>query len=176
LATGTFCRGQALAAQGEEEEGIAQMLEGSSGYRAVGAQSYRTGFLAALAEAYLKRGWPDQAMGTLTEALTIAENTGERYQEARLYQLKGELLLRADGRASEPEAEQNFRTGIRIAKRQYARSWELRATMSLARLLAQQNKRDEARTMLAKIYGWFTEELDTAELKDAKALLDELGA
>jgi DNA-binding winged helix-turn-helix (wHTH) protein/tetratricopeptide (TPR) repeat protein len=162
LATGTFCRGQALAAQGEEEEGIAQMLEGSSGYRAVGAQSYRTGFLAALAEAHLKRGWPDEAMGTLTEALAIAENTGERYQEARLYQLKGELLLRSGGRASEPEAEQNFRTGIWIATRQYARSWELRATMSLARLLNSRSQRDAARAILAEIYGWFTEGFDTA--------------
>jgi hypothetical protein len=93
LATGTFCRGQALAAQGEEEKGIAQMLEGSAGYRTVGAPSYRTGFLAALAEAHLKRGRPDEAMGPLTEALAIAESTGERYQEARLRPASTDVLV-----------------------------------------------------------------------------------
>jgi hypothetical protein len=107
-------------------------------------------------------------MGLLTEALAIVENTGERCQEARPYQLKGELLLRADGRTSEPEAEQNFRTGIRIAKRQKARSWELRATMSLERLPNTRSQRYAARAMLADIYGWFTEGFDTADLKDGK--------
>ena len=170
-AVGIFSRGYALAAKGDEKKGIAQMLEGSAANRAVGAQSYRTGFLGGLLEAYLKSGQTDEAAKVLAEALGFVENTGERYYEAGLHRLKGELLRMRD---SEVEAEQSFRTAIRIAQSQSAKSFELRATMSLARLLAKQGRRDEARAMLAEIYGWFTEGFDTADLKDAKALLDEL--
>ena len=92
-----------------------------------------------------------------------------------LYRLKGELLLMQNDSNVE-EAENSFRRAIEIARRQQAKSWELRATMSLARLLNTQGRRDEARAMLAEIYGWFTEGYDTADLKDAKALLDELNA
>jgi predicted ATPase len=101
------------------------------------------------------------------------QNGKHRMDHAELYRLKGELLLQdARGR---PQAENCFRTSIEIAQRQQAKSWELRATTSLARLLRDTNRRDEARTRLAQIYGWFTEGFDTADLKDAKALLDELG-
>jgi predicted ATPase len=94
-------------------------------------------------------------------------------QEAELYRLKGELSLNAPG--SEAEAESCFRRAIRIAQRQSARWWELRAAVSLARLLAKHGRHDEARAMLADIYNWFTEGFETADLKEAKALLDELG-
>jgi predicted ATPase len=100
---------------------------------------------------------------------------GERGVEAaELYKIKGELLLMRVNPPDEAEAERCFRTAIDIARRQKARWCELRATTSLARLLKRQGKRDEARAMLAQIYGWFTEGFDTADLKDAKALLDEL--
>jgi predicted ATPase/class 3 adenylate cyclase len=171
LAEGILLRGQVLTAPGDEESGIAQILEGIAGWRATGAQSYGSAFLGSLAEAYLKTGQTEKGTKVLTEALTLAENTGEHYQEAWLYQLKGELL-RTQG--SDVEAEQSFRTAIRIAQSQSAKSYELIAATGLARMLAKQGRRDEARTMLADIYGWFTEGFDTRDLKDAKALLDEL--
>lgn len=120
-------------------------------------------------------------MGRTGEALTVFDETlpfvrtGEHYYEAELQRLRGELLLmRSAGEAA--NAEDCFRAAIDIARRQSAKSWELHATMSLARLRAKQGKRDEARAMLADIYAWFTEGFDTADLKDAKALLDELSA
>jgi predicted ATPase len=97
---------------------------------------------------------------------------GNRWFDAELLRLKGELLLLSDG--TEAEAIQCFRDAIAIARSQSAKSWELRAIMRLARLLAKQDRRDEARAMLAGIYGWFSEGFDTADLKDAKALLEQL--
>jgi len=171
LAEGILFRGQVLTALGKQKPGIAQILEGIAGWRATGAQSYGSAFLGSLAEAYLKAGQTGEGMKSLTEALALAEKTGEHYQEAWLHQLKGELLRT---RGSGVEAEQSFRTAIRTAQSQSAKSFELLATTSLARLLAKQGRRDEARVMLAEIYGWFTEGFDTRDLKDAKALLDEL--
>jgi tetratricopeptide (TPR) repeat protein len=172
LAMGILFRGWVLTAQGREE-GIPQILVGIAGWRATGARGNGTGHLAVLLMAYLKRGETDEAMRVLIQALAMVESIGERNNEARLYQLKGELL-RARDEASDWEAEQSFRTAIRIAQSQHAKSLELRATTSLARLLDARGRHDEARTMLAEIYGWFTEGFDTADLKDAKALLDEL--
>jgi predicted ATPase len=107
------------------------------------------------------------------EGLEIIERTGTRFNEAEMRRLKGELLLMDDSGAA-VEAVECYRDAIEIARRQGAKSWELRATISFARLLNQQGGRYEARTMLADIYDWFTEGFDTADLKDAKALLDEL--
>jgi predicted ATPase len=118
----------------------------------------------------------DNAFGSLDYALRFVEQSGERYYEAELHRLRGELLL-AGGRASDEEEIQGyFRKAIEVARQQDARSWELRAATSLARLLAKQGRRDEARTILADIYGWFTEGFDTRDLKDARSLLDELSA
>ena len=114
-----------------------------------------------------------QGLEAVDEALAIVERTGTRFNEAELRRLKGELLLVATNVTKE-EAAQCFRDAIAIARRQSAKAWELRATTSLARLLASQERGEEARSVLAKIYGWFTEGFDTADLKDAKALLDEL--
>jgi class 3 adenylate cyclase/predicted ATPase len=175
LAIGTLLRGGVLTAQGKEDEGIGQILEGIAGWRATGARGNGTGHLAVLLAAYLKRGKTEEAMPVLSEALAMVEEIGERNNEARLYQLKGELL-RVGGAHGDREAERNFRAAIRIARNQHAKSLELRAATSLARLLNEQSRRDEARTMLNEIYGWFTEGFDTADLKDAKALLDELDA
>jgi len=107
--------------------------------------------------------------------LERVSKTGERIWEAELYRIKGELLL-IENAENQDLAEQCFRDAIEIAHRQKARSWELRATTSLARLLASQGHRDEARTMLAAIYNWFTDGFDTADLIDAKTLLDQLSA
>jgi predicted ATPase len=123
----------------------------------------------------MKTGRLDDGLSALTEALAVADEREARVFEAETHRLKGELLLKQDD-SNAAEAQNCFARAIEIARRQSAKSWELRATMSLARLLAKQGRRDEARTMLAEIYNWFTEGFDTADLKDAKALLDELSA
>nr|NIO71038.1 tetratricopeptide repeat protein [Anaerolineae bacterium] len=123
------------------------------------------------AEAYGKAGQAEEGLSVLAEALALVEKTGERYYEAELRRLKGELLLM---QGDEAEAEASFDKAIEVARRQQAKSWELRATVSLCRLWRKQGRVDEARQMLAEIYGWFTEGFDTADLKEAKALLEEL--
>ena len=109
----------------------------------------------------------------LAEALDAGQRTGERAREAELYRLKGELLL-ALSAENHGEAEAYFRQALEVARRQSAKAWELRAVTSLSRLLQKQGQNDEARRLLAEIYGWFSEGFDTADLKDAKALLEEL--
>jgi len=128
-----------------------------------------------LARTRIGVGQPERALQLLDEALGKCERLGGVYErEAELHLLRGEAILMRDSAAT-AEAEECFRKAIEIARGQSAKWWELRATTSLARLLAKQGKRDEARAMLADIYNWFTEGFDTADLKDAKALLDELG-
>jgi predicted ATPase len=128
-----------------------------------------------LLECHLRHGNIGEGLAAASAALAHADSTGERYCASELNRLKGELLL-TQGPSRHTEAESSFRTAIEVARAQQARWWELRATVSLTRLLAQQGKRDKAHAMLAEIYNWFTEGFDTADLKDAKALLDELGA
>ena len=120
-----------------------------------------------------KAGRGADAIQLVESALRRNDETGEKVREAELHRLLGELLLTENSRNTD-EADRAFRTAIDVARRQSAKSWELRATTSLARLLAKQGKRDEARAMLAEIYNWFTEGFDTADLKDSKALLEEL--
>ena len=126
-----------------------------------------------LAEAHGSQGEPEAGLTVLTEALTLVDKTGERCVEAELYRLKGELLLQQFS-DNQTEAEVCFHHAISIAQSQQAKSWELRAATSLARLWHQQGKRQEAHDLLAPVYNWFTEGFDTADLQDAKALLDEL--
>ena len=180
LAMGTILRGWVLAEQGQEEEGIAQMRQGLAAYRATGAELRRPYYISLLAEAYGKEGQAEEALNTLAEALDTVNKSGERWYEVEMYRLRGELLLKSEIQGSEsevqrlPEAESCFRQAIEIARQQSAKSLELRAVMSLSRLWQQQGKNDEARQMLAEIYSWFTEGFDTADLKEAKALLEEL--
>jgi predicted ATPase len=134
----------------------------------------RSMFGSMLADACAAVGQFDEALSAVDEILPIAQ-TEERYYEAEMNRLRGELLLKR-GNTEQGAAEDCFREAIDIAKKQGAKSWELRATTSLARLLANQGKRDQARAMLAEIYGWFTEGFATADLKHAKSVLDELGA
>jgi class 3 adenylate cyclase/predicted ATPase len=175
MALSSMLRGWALAHQGQAQEGIEQLNQGLIAHRATGAELWRPYFLALLAEAHGIQGEPETGLTALTEALTLVDTTGERWYEPELYRLKGELLLKqsSDNRT---EAESCFRQAISIAQNQSAKSWELRAATSLTRLWQQQGKRDEARQLLGDVYGWFTEGFDTADLQDAKALLEALQA
>ena len=170
----TTWHGAALIAQGRYEEGIAGMHRGISAWRAAGGTP-RTWEFSLLASGLGRIGRPEEGLQVVEEGFASAAKTGEQLGSPYLHHVKGELLL-AQNLSDLTEAERCFRTAIEIARRQSARSEELRGTTSLARLLAKQGKRDEARTMLAEIYGWFTEGFETADLKDAKALLDELTA
>ena len=173
LAKATSVCGWAMAEQGRYEEGIAHIEEGLAALRAIGAEVWRPHLLCLLAEACRKTSRLDAALSALTEALAAADEHENRHYEAEMHRLKGELLLKQND-SNAAEAQNCFERAIGIARKQSAKSWELRATMSLARLLAKQDRRDEARTMLAAIYGWFTEGFNTVDLKDAKSLLDEL--
>jgi TOMM system kinase/cyclase fusion protein len=173
VAWGTILQGWALAEQGQSAEGMAQMCQGIAAWRATGAELQRPYYLALLAEAYGKAGQADEGLRVLAEALTAVHTTGERQHEAELYRLKGELLLQQDV-PDEQEAESCFRQAVDVARQQQAKSFELRAAMSLSRLWQPQGKSAEARQLLEPIYGWFTEGFDTADLQEAKALLEEL--
>jgi adenylate cyclase len=179
LAVATILQGWVLAEEGEEEAGIAQMRQGLSAYQAVGSELWRPYFLALLAKAYGEAGHAEQGLTALAEALAIVERTGERWWEAELYRVQGELLLQQTaGRGQqvqvEEEAEACFQQALDMAHRQQAQSLELRAVMSLCRLWQQQGKGAEARALLAPVYGWFTEGFDTADLQEARALLEAL--
>jgi predicted ATPase len=173
MAVGSLMRGWALAQQGQAKEGIEQITQGLMTYRATGAELWRPYFLALLAEAHGTLGEPEEGLTVLTEALTLTETTGGRWCEPELYRLQGELLLQCSS-DNQGEAEIGFYHAMTIARSQQAKSFELRAATSLARLWQQQGKRQEAHDLLASVYNWFTEGFDTADLKDAKALLDEL--
>jgi len=165
-----FFRGWAVAAAGRGDDGIAEMRRSISDPMVGG---FYLVMLVALAETCGKNGRAEEGLDLVAAALATAEQTGSRTVEAELHRLKGELLMIEDP-VSVAEAERSLRTAIEVARRQAARLFELRATVSLARLLRNTNRRDEARVLLAEIYNWFTEGFDTADLKDAKALLDEL--
>ena len=139
-----------------------------------GRRSRDRGIWRLLAEAYGEVGQTEAGLTVLAEALAVVDNTGERYWEAELYRLKGELLLRRASPTEEVEAW--FQQALDVARHQQAKSLELRAAMSLSRLWQQQGKRAEARELLAPIYGWFTEGFDTADLQEAKALLEALAS
>jgi predicted ATPase len=121
------------------------------------------------------QGDAEGALSRVDEALALAAETGERWSDAFLHRCRGEILLRRDPANTTP-AEEAFLTAIAVAQQQKARSFELRAAMSMARLWRDQGKRNEARDLLAPVYDWFTEGFDTRDLKEAKALLDELTA
>ncbi len=197
-ASSTVLLGWTLAEQGRVAEGIAQMRQGLAAWQATGAAIWRPYFLALLAEACVQGGQVEEGLAVLAEALAAVDKTEERLYEAELYRLKGELLLRqavavdlhptstailimaesdegATGRSPRLiEVEACFQQALAIARRQQAKSLELRAALSLSRLWQQQGKRAEAYELLAPIYGWFTEGFDTADLQEAKGLLEEL--
>ena len=173
MAVGALMRGWALGQQGQAQEGSAQIEQGLRAFRATGAEAMQPYFLALLVEAHRVSGQPEVGRTVLTEALALVDITGERVWEPELYRLKGALLLQQNS-DNHIEAENCFQHALDIACNQQAKSFELRAATSLARLWQQQGKRQEAHDLLAPVYGWFTEGFDTADLKDAKALLEAL--
>jgi predicted ATPase len=206
LTQANILRGWALAEQGQHAEGVAQMHRSLAAFRATGAETGRSWYLALLAEAYERVEQAAEGLSMLAEALPLVDKTGERMYEAELYRLKGELTLAQSRvqssvsrvrKSSEPgvrrpeslnpstqhptpsthveaeqEAERYFLKAIDIARQQQAKSWELRAVMSLSRLWHSQGKKDAGRKMLAEIYGWFTEGFDTTDLQEAKSFLE----
>jgi adenylate cyclase len=169
----TVVRGWALAEQGHGAEGIVQMRQGIAAWRAAGAELQLPYFLALLAEAHGKAGQVDEGMSVLNEALTAVQRAGERQHEAELHRLEGEFLLKQEA-PDEQEAEHRLLQSVEVARQQQAKSFELRAAMNLSRLWQRQGKRVEAREMLSPIYGWFTEGFDTADLREARTLLEAL--
>jgi class 3 adenylate cyclase/predicted ATPase len=170
---GTFERAAELADQGQLQEGIAGMHAFLEVTRAAGAVLGLPMMLAPLAKAHDKAGQTDEALALVAEALEVAVKTGEREAEAEIHRVKGELLLAR--LPSDPVgAEAAFREALDVARRQSAKSLELRAATSLARLWQRQGRKKEARELLAPVYAWFTEGFDTKDLRDAKAVLEEL--
>jgi tetratricopeptide (TPR) repeat protein len=165
-------RGWALADEGRGQEGLAEMSRALPAFEGSPAATLLYG---RLADSYRKNGRAEEGLATVATALRETERSGERTAETELHRVKGDLLLMRDP-PDEAEAERCFRTAIDIARRQKARFFELRATTSLARLLKRQGKIEEARVILAEIYNWFTEGFEFADLKDAKTLIEELGA
>jgi predicted ATPase len=174
------CRGIALVRQGEVAEGIDQIQRASSTWRLMGSAPGSVYFLLGLAEAYERAGRAAQGMSLLTEGLAAASTNGDRVWESELYRLQGDLWLMPDGdEGSSPsaryaKAEASFCQAIAIARRQQAKSFELRATVGLCRLWQAQGKVEEAQHQLAEIYGWFSEGFATPDLIEAKGLLKAL--
>jgi predicted ATPase len=169
FAGGSLLHGWALAEGGRGDEGIAQIRQGLAD-SAAGALYWRPYFGVLLADAYGKGGKPEEGLDVLAKVLRRVSETGMGFYEPEMHRVKGELLL-ARAPEDSTDAEACFRQAIASARGQGARSLELRAVLSLSRLYWQQGKKEEARPILAELYGWFTEGFDTADLREAKALL-----
>jgi class 3 adenylate cyclase/predicted ATPase len=174
-ATGTIYKAGGLLLEGRPSEALPMLTRGLDAYQATGAGMSLPYYFSMLGDAYTQVGRPEEAGRALDEGLAIAERNDELCQLAELYRLKGELALRAE-LPNVGAAEDFFRKAILTAQRQLSKSWELRATISLARLCQRQGRHDEARRTLSDVYGWFTEGFDTPDLKAAQALLNELNA
>ncbi|HEV2547215.1 MAG TPA: AAA family ATPase [Stellaceae bacterium] len=169
----TVFKGWKFAQQGLPEEGVSQMRQGLEGWRSTGAKAFQPHLLAMLAEGYAETGQIREGLAALVKALDIAGTRQQRFWEAELHRLRGEFL-RSCSSTNLAECDACLHQALATAREQSARSLELRASTSLARLWRDQGKRTEARDLLAPIYGWFTEGFDTPDLKEAKALLEEL--
>jgi len=171
LAWGLMYRAWSMSALGQSEEGYVSIAKGLSMHRATGSIAFTAHALTMLAEACNRLGRTTEGLNCLAEAEQIVETTNDRYHEAELHRVRGDLLNATGDQAA---TERSYQKAIAIAKRQSAKMFELRASTSLARLWRDRGKRTEARDLLAPIYGWFTEGSDTPVLQDAKALLDQL--
>jgi predicted ATPase len=169
---GHFYHGWSIAQLGEREQGMLEMEAAHTGLGSIG-RGFPQVTAGALAHGYATVGRIEEGLAVVNEALAKNRDTGTRFEEAEVLRLKGELLMMRDSGTTE-QAEASLRTALDVARAQEAKWWELRSSVSLARLLRDTGRRDEARRVLAEIYDWFTEGFDTADLKDAKALLDEL--
>ena len=163
--------GWVQVAQGLGEAGLAQMHQGLEALMALKAEIYLPAYAYLLADAYGKVGQHNMALRRVTEARKATEASGMHYMAAEVLRLEGELLLQS-GNADVARAERCLQQALKIARRQHAKSWELRTAITLARSWQRADKRQEARKLLEPVYGWFTEGFDTADLKEAKALLD----
>jgi predicted ATPase len=172
-ALGSLLQGWALAIRQQGEDGLIYIHQGLASYEATGAAVGRPQYLTLLAEAYGQVRQVDMGLVVLTEALTVAGRTGEQSYEAEIHRLTGHLLLAGSG-VNHPEAEARLHRALDIARHQQAKSLELRAATSLARLWRQQGKRTEAYQLLAEVYDWFTEGFETLDLREARALLNVL--
>jgi predicted ATPase len=170
-ALGKIMRGWCLAKLGSAADVIPDLLEGLKICRDAECTGIVPFLLTRVAEVYWMAGQPARALDRLSEAVDLTENTQERWSEAEIYRLRGSVLL---SQRKTREAEESYQRALLVARSQHARFWEIRAATSLARLWRDQGKRDEARELLAPVYGWFTEGFDTLDLKEAKALLEEL--
>ena len=174
LALGTIYHGWALAAQGQMEAGIAQMQQGLAAYQATGARFGLDRWPGLLAELHGHAGQVDAGLTMLEKAFAVVRQDGLSAFAAELHRIQGDLLLQTGARHQEGEAEASLLQALAIARQQQAKSLELRAALSLGRLWQRPGKPDVARDLLRPIYGWFTEGLDTADLRDARALLEDL--
>jgi predicted ATPase len=172
-AAGMLVRGSVFALTGKASDAVPIITSGVTAYRSTGSTNFMPIFLSYLAHAHAEHGQFDEAWRCTTEARAAVEASEERLWEAEVYRIAGEIALMSPERNA-AKAEAYFKRSLAIARQQQAKSWELRAAMSMARLWAEQEKRDRARELLAPVYGWFTEGFDTLDLKQAKALLDEL--
>jgi adenylate cyclase len=170
-----FFQGVARRLRGEQQEGVTEMKRAAEQLRAQGVLNLRSFFTALIADAETQHGEIGAALVSVNEALISAAQTGERWFEAETHRIRGEILLKCEPMDTEA-VEGAFRKAVAVAQKRRARSFELRAAMSMARLWRDQGKRHEARDLLAPVYGWFTEGHDTLDLKQAKKLLDELAA
>ncbi|MGB3716162.1 MAG: tetratricopeptide repeat protein, partial [Candidatus Promineifilaceae bacterium] len=169
--TGESFLGEALVMMGQVQEGMDQIREGLTTKHSIDTWCYGSGTLGTLAEAEGKTGHPEKGLTILNEALALVEQTDERYLEAELYRLRGELhIMQGD----DDQAEDSFEKAIEVARRQSAGSWELRASIGLARLWEKQGRKEEAQKVLGPVYSWFTEGFDTPDLREARALLEEI--
>jgi adenylate cyclase len=171
LGHATWHWGEALAMSGRVEEGIAEMRRGLDIQSSGPERCHRTGCLLWLAEALGRAGRPEQGLAAAAETLARVEADDERFLEAELHRVQGDLLLALGDVAG---AEAGFRRAIEVARRQNAKSWELRATTSLARLWQAQGRGEEGCQVVSEVYGWFTEGFETPDLQEARALLEEL--
>jgi predicted ATPase len=167
-------RGWAMAQRGQVQDGLSQMQQGLSTYRAMQAGLGLVQCFGLMAETYGKNGQAEEGLACLTEALTLITTKGQRVYEAEIYRLRGELLLQESQHRSESAAELSFLESLNRARRQGMKLRELRVAVNLGRLWKRQGKYQEAQNLLAPVYHWFTEGFDTADLQEAKALLDEL--
>jgi predicted ATPase len=165
-------QGWCLTMLGQREKGITQLTRGLAAYRVHG-RLHLPPFLTLLADAYREVQQPQNGLRQLEEAIAVTDRTQGRYYEAEMHRVRGELYLSMH---DDGAAEASFRKAIKVAQHQSAKTWELRAAMSMARLWRDQGKRLQARELLAPVYGWFAEGFDTCDLKEAKALLDKLSA
>ncbi len=174
-AMGMSLRGWLFVATGKAVDAVHMCTSAITAFRSTGSTVFMPLWLSSLTRAYAELGQFDDARRCIAEAMTAMETTNERVWEAEVHRISGEIALQSP----EPDAakaEAYFERALAVARAQHAKSWELRAAMSMARLWRDQGKRNEARDLLAPVYGWFTEGFDTLDLKEARVLLDELAS